>query len=508
MVDSDPLFSLIQSLGKAEKRYFRLYVTGISGKDGNQYLVLFDAMRKMKVFDHEMLQKKMEGHSLVTYLPTARNYLYRLILKSMRAYSSEKSPHRQLRGLISDAVYLYDKTLYKQSYKVIRKARKIAEKIGDLNSKLEILTWERKLIKLTGGAARAEEIQSLIVEEAKVLRSKQNYHAFYGLLDRAYMVANHSHNSRGSELRNKIEAILNHPIMSEPPVEMGFHSMWFYYQTMALCYHVLGQYEQARHHLASAGLWWEAHPAMIEADVPAYRSLLANLSQVLAALEDWDKIPRIMEKMRKLPIRSETDGVLLDQHIYQIEFHRTLNLGLLEEAMLLSERIEPWLNKNKNLIAPGRLVTFHYNLMVLQFLHGNFRKSLDWANSLVENQSDPIRSDLRHTALLLQLVIYFELDLEDLLEYRFRSVYRYFYQRGNLHSFENLVLSAMRRLARYPGSQIRPEIFQEILNTVVEYKKSNSDAPAPGLEELLIWLKSKTLSLPIRQVSKSSLARK
>lgn len=507
MADQDPLHQLIVSMSKSEKRYFRLYVVGLSGNDLNQYLDLFDALRKMKAYSSDLLLKRLKGKKIAGYLPTARHHLYRMILKSMRAYQAEKSPMRQLRGLILDGVYLYEKTLYQQSLKMMLKARKIAENIEDLNSLLEINTWERKLIKLVAGESHREKLEALALADGNLLAQKQDYHAHYGLLDRVYLLANRSLDSRKRELRELLDEIEAAPLLQQAPEGKGFHCLWFYHQTNAFSSHLKGDYVKARDYFAEAALLWESHPEMIKADVLAYRSLLANLTQISALLGQWDAVPPLMEKMRSLPVRSDVDQILLDQHLYQIELHRALNLGKLSEAESLAAAIGPWLNKHTATIAPGRAASFRYNLMVLYFVLGQFEESLSWSRELLEGSDSKVRSDLQQGARILQLLLYFELEEEDLLQYRFRSTYRHLYQRQEIHAFEASALGLLRKLARFHRDNVPVALLKEMLVVLEELHASPEAAGTPVLDELVYWVTSKVRNQSIREVVEEGLRR-
>ena len=55
---NDPLFDLIKSLTKTEKRHFRLFVNRSGNTDDVKFIKLFDAMESMKAYnDHAILEK-------------------------------------------------------------------------------------------------------------------------------------------------------------------------------------------------------------------------------------------------------------------------------------------------------------------------------------------------------------------------------------------------------------------------------------------------------------------
>ena len=123
MHSSDQLFDLIHSLKKEEKRHFRLYVKKYS-KSSN-YLVLFDAIAVLKEYDESYLKKQLTGMYFVHRLSVAKEYLYNLILRSLRDIEPA-APSELVLTLIKDISILLDRRLYIQAKKKIRKAKELA----------------------------------------------------------------------------------------------------------------------------------------------------------------------------------------------------------------------------------------------------------------------------------------------------------------------------------------------------------------------------------------------
>src|SRR5437763_974746 len=83
-IASDHLFTLIKSLGKAEKRHFKIYSRKHVIGDENIYVRLFDAIDKQKIYNERALKNQGQFHDL----PTFKSWLYKAILKSLGEYHS------------------------------------------------------------------------------------------------------------------------------------------------------------------------------------------------------------------------------------------------------------------------------------------------------------------------------------------------------------------------------------------------------------------------------------
>src|SRR5574343_228621 len=111
MKPSDELFLLIKSLKQTEKRYFKIYASKHVIGDKNNYVRLFEVIDKQNEFDEEKIKKVFTGSNFIKQLHVAKNYLYKLILKSLRNYHSEISPDAELKNMLMDVEILYEKAL-------------------------------------------------------------------------------------------------------------------------------------------------------------------------------------------------------------------------------------------------------------------------------------------------------------------------------------------------------------------------------------------------------------
>ncbi len=124
MKPSPELFNLIKSLTKSEKRYFKLSSSLQSGE--KNYMKLFDAIEGQEEYEEEDLKVLFKGETFINHLPSEKNHLYSLILKSLRGFYADKSAAAILQEQLRNIELLYNKALYKECAKTIKKAKKIA----------------------------------------------------------------------------------------------------------------------------------------------------------------------------------------------------------------------------------------------------------------------------------------------------------------------------------------------------------------------------------------------
>ena len=139
----DSLHTLIHSLSKSEKRYFRLFCTRETS--GENYLQLFDAVDGQKVYDEKGIKTRFRKAAFAGHLHVTKNYLRKLILKSLRNYHSDISSDAQLKDILRNVEILYNKELYALCKTELKRAATLAAKHELLNGRVEVETWNRKL---------------------------------------------------------------------------------------------------------------------------------------------------------------------------------------------------------------------------------------------------------------------------------------------------------------------------------------------------------------------------
>ena len=185
MKPSTELFNLIQSLSKSEKRFFKL---SSSLQDGEKnYLKLFDAIEKQKSYDEKEIKLLFKAEKFIQHLPSEKNHLYKLILKSLRGYYSDHSISSTLKQDLKNIEILYKKALYKECVKILKRSKKIAVNYEKFYYLFELISWEKLLIEEAYEQGEFNEDLDLLIEEEvtviEKLRNLAEYHIIYSKIN-------------------------------------------------------------------------------------------------------------------------------------------------------------------------------------------------------------------------------------------------------------------------------------------------------------------------------------
>ena len=94
----EPVFDLIRSMSKAEKRNFKLYATRLSGNQEAKFVTLFDCMDSLDEYDEAKILQRCPIKK--EQLPNMKAHLYKQILVSIRLLDVQRTVPMQLREQI------------------------------------------------------------------------------------------------------------------------------------------------------------------------------------------------------------------------------------------------------------------------------------------------------------------------------------------------------------------------------------------------------------------------
>ena len=145
--ESDILFKLIKTLGKGEKRHFKLFASRHTLGDKNKVVQLFENLERLKNYNEKDFLKKNSKEGFVKHFAFNKHFLYKQILKSLHYFHSSGTIEAEIREQIHYIEILIFKGLLGQAAKMIAKTKLLAEKREHFGLQIEILKKERELFR-------------------------------------------------------------------------------------------------------------------------------------------------------------------------------------------------------------------------------------------------------------------------------------------------------------------------------------------------------------------------
>ena len=137
----DVLFLLVKSLSGAEKRQFSIYISRIQSNKNANFMQLFYLLEKMDGYDEKIILKKTQIKK--PQIPNTKAHLYKQIMASLRSHPNHRDMRFEIRELLDFATILYNKGLYEQSLKTLRKSKKMALESQETSLMYQVLELEK-----------------------------------------------------------------------------------------------------------------------------------------------------------------------------------------------------------------------------------------------------------------------------------------------------------------------------------------------------------------------------
>lgn len=499
MKPSDELFKLIRSLSKSEKRFFKLSSSLQAGE--KNYLKLFDSIEKQKEYNEEEIKEQFKQETFIQHLPSEKNHLYKLILKSLRIYNADNSINSQLQDYIKNIEILYEKALYGECSKILSKGKRVAYENEKFYYLFELIKWEKTLLEEeyhSGNFSR--DLNELITEEQDVIEKLRNlaeYQILYSKINYVFRIGGYV---RNDDEKKMVEEISNHYLIKGKNTALSRRAA-------ATCYYVKGLCAITNHEIEDSFAFFskvvnifEEHTALIQ-DIPKqYIKSLRNLLYYYLSVNNLDAYSDILSKMRLLQDRPGFTSTDIKLHIFTSTYNSELQVyiasGEFQKGLALIPQIMEGIEMYADKITKEDEILFYYNISYCYFGDKQFKNSLHWLNKVLNDNESSLRQDIYSIARLFNLIIHFELGNFDLLDYIVKSTSRYFQKRKSMlnreYRFEIIMLKYLNRLAKSAIRQDSLSIhFVEMEAAIFEVLEDDYEKIALEYFDFLGWAESK-----------------
>lgn len=506
---NDYLYQLIKSLSKAEKRSFKIYATRTSSSDA-KFIQLFDAIDKAKEYDEEVIFSKISDLKKVQ-LSNLKAHLYKQILISLRLNYVNHNIDIQLREQIDYARILYDKGLYKQSLKVLDKAKNLSSQNHRITLTTEILGFE-KLIESQYITRSLRNRADQLIEETEIsVKSVDRYHALSNLSLRLYGIyikAGHVRSKRDFDITKKFfDRTLGEIDLSE----LSFFDELYLYVSYAwyslIMQDFLMQYRYAQKWVEL----FQKNLDMLALEPIWYLKGLHVLLEALFILGHYERhaeVVQILEDFVENPPGRVNENLetLGFQYYYTGLINSYFMTGRFTEGLSIVPKLEKEMDRFQYRIDPHRILVFYYKIACLYFGAGKVKTSITYLNKIINYPDPRLREDIHCFARILSLIAHFELGNQSLVEYQVRSTYRFIRKMNDLNSVQEEILKFLRNLSSVDPDYLKKE-FVKLRDQLIEIQNRPYQRRAFLYLDIIGWLESKIEEKPVQDIIKERFKR-
>lgn len=499
---NDALFALIKSLTKSEKRQFHLYVGRLGGNVDAKFFSLFKFLDKQKKYHEKSIVES--GIVSKQQLSNLKAHLYKQILISLRMNPAHKNIRVQIREQLDFATVLYQKGLYKQSLKLLEKAKTIAIDNEEKNIAYEIVELEKVIESqyITRSiSSRADEltVQAKKLSQQNVITSKLSNLSLqlYGyLLKTGY--------ARNDYELQKINNYFNIHIPKFEFSELGFRErLWLYKAHLwhaLLTQNFLLGYKYASKWVAL----FQQYPKMVQLNPVFYLKgknyLLESLFFIRHKQEFQHELAIFAEEIESgaIPRNSNTE-ILIFQYFYANQLHKHFIDGTFKEGTALVAEINEKIVLYQDRLDKHHIITLYYKIACLYFGMGDNKTCITYLSKIIEAKKLYVGQDLQCFARILNLIAHYECGLDYNLERQFKDTYKFLLKMENLQEVQKVFIESIRSLGDLYPHQFKKE-FQRIYDRLKVFEDHPYEKRAFLYLDILSWLESKIQSKPVAEI--------
>lgn len=503
MKPTEDLFYLIKSLDKNEKRYFTLFSSMHSGD--KKYMLLFDAIDKQQKYDELSIKKKFHGHAFIRQLTFTKNYLYTLILKSMRSYCSEKTAEMRMKNNLQDIKFLSGKGLYKQCEKILLLTKQSANKYDKHLILLESLWWEIGLIRDRSFEGKPEEIVTRIYEEMfriadKFIKSNRYYYAASQIASKLQKKGYPREKKDYLMYQKAFKHVLS---ATTDESSLSYRELYYYYSCCNMYFFTQNDFQNMYLSASKLVKLLEENSHQISENSYQYVAAFYNFLLCQLNLKKYKEMFLSIKKFREIHV----DSKYIKNEIFFLSNDMELiiynNTGEFSKGIKLINAIRgEFEERGIATLNMQHRTTVYFTIACVYFGAGNYVATNIWLNKIINEEVD-IRSDYHCFAKILKLITYFELNNQDLLEYAVKSTYRFLDKRKRLYQFETLVLDFIRKKMPKINSQKKLiDAFASLKKSIEKIIKDPFEKKALDYFDFISWLESKIKNRSFAEIVK------
>ena len=505
---NDALFVLVKSLTKSEKRQFNLYVGRLDGNTEAKFLSLFKILDKMKVYDERVILKS--GIVAKQQLSNLKAHLYKQLLISLRLNPAHQNIRVQIREQLDFATVLYQKGLYKQSLKLLDKAKTMALDNDEKNIAYEIVELEKVIETqyITRSiSTRADELskQSKELSLQNVITSKLSNLSLqlYSVLLKIGYVRN------DSELKQ-----INDYFVNRLP-QYEYHSLglreklWLYKAHLWRSFLTQDFLQSYKYANKWVNLFKE-NPRIISLHPVFYLKGKNYLLESLFFIKHYQKFKEELHNFeeeiqrKNIPLNSNTE-ILIFQYFNANKLHLHFLEGTFKEGEYLVDEIEQKISEYKNRLDNHHIVVLYYKIACLYFGMGENKKCIAYLSKIINPKTVKSGEDLQCFARVLNLIAHYECGMDYHLERQFKETYKFLLKMENLQAVQKEFIVSIKALSDVYPHQIKKE-FKKIHTRLQKFENHPYEKRAFLYLDILSWLESKienkTVGEIIREKSK------
>lgn len=490
-----------------------MYIHANTKEDTSKYYEIFTAISNQTEYDDLSLAESLGYQSNSNSLTANKNYLFQLILKSLRSYYyNPSSENIYILGLLMDTELLFQKKIYKPCYKIIQKIQKICAEKNLVEYQVIANAWEIKVAMYVFKLEEYWNQLNLILDRAfKSSQSLDSKIVLLGLYKQAQ-----SHNMIYGVLKNK-EALIKFKQLSRHPMLQNYdfskpNEPAIYYHLFFITYYIgLRNLDQQLIWNKKLNLFFEKHPLLKSIYLDLYVEAKALCIFNLLELRDFQNFSIELENFKQIKIPVTSSHIYHfwnSEYLYLRSYSFTMTGEFDTILKELKMPIESYYKNMRTSMKSKNEIWMVGNLSWAYLGIGELEKALHWATSTIQLIDKNTQVDLYIIFRSVELIIHYQMGNSSVVSSITTSLRRYINSKNKMNLFEDYNLRFFKKASKSLNIKSeQKEILKELKADILKINEDDLKKSIIQPDRVLFWIESqlsgKTLKECIAEYKKN-----
>ena len=499
---NDVLFTLIKSFSKSEKRQFKLYVGRLEGSANSNFIALFNIMDKSSDYDESLILEKTNIKK--QQLSNSKAHLYKQLLVSLRLNPQHQNIRSQIREQLDYATILYNKGLYKQSLKILDKAKNTAIENEENNLAYEIVEMEKVVESqyITRSLYNRADILSLEAKELSVKNvmtsklSNLSLQLYSWLLQNGY--------AKSSKDIETVTRYFDSHLPKYKISELGFKEKLFLYKAY-LWFGLITQDFVSSYRYSQKWIdLFDQYPKMKKVNPVFYLKGYNYLLESLFMLKYTKKFKEILANFssdieQKNFLLNDNTEAMASVYYHQNKLNKNFLDANFSEGINHIPVVLKEIKRFENKIDAHHIMVFYYKIGCMYFGMSDYKNCILYLNKIISNKELAMREDLLCYARVLNLVAHYEAGIDENIDALIKSTYKFLIKMDNLHIVQKKMMQFLRSLTDMYPSELK-SAFKELHKELKAFENHEYEKRSFLYLDIISWLESNIEGISIAEV--------
>jgi tetratricopeptide (TPR) repeat protein len=346
-----------------------------------------------------------------------------------------------------------------------------------------------------------------MTEEEEVISKLRNLAEYQVIYSKINLIFRSGGFTRNELERKIVEGIADYHLIKGKNTALSTRASSMCYYIKGLCAATNRNYEDSFQFFNRTRDILDNNPKIKEDLGHRYVATLSHLLRCYVDNRQFDESERMIQDLRELEGKKGFNSTDISLRIFTVSYNAEFALyhamGNFTKAAQLIAQVDQRTVDLDDKISKEQMILFQYNKAYTYFGIGDFKKALSTLNEVLNDNEQRLRQDIYSFARIFNLIIHYELENYEFLEYVIKSTNRYLSKHDRDYEIENAVIRHVRKLAKSSNGAQRMEILEKMKAEIDELMKDQQERVILEYFHLPAWIDSKLNKGDFAQAIKS-----